>query len=143
MQPYINPSYFQQAAPIAPYNYRVPAPEQVTGINGKYVMSADQVTPNDVPMDGRFAFFPKQDMSEIYGKCWQSDGTIKTLVFRPFIDDMTNCMPKEDKSGIWADNEVTEGILSKLDELFGKMEQIEKSLGSQRKTTRTQSKESE
>ncbi|MBS5133075.1 MAG: hypothetical protein KHY96_07950 [Lachnospiraceae bacterium] len=35
------------------------------GLNGKMVDVVDQITANDVPMDGSVAIFPKKDMSEI------------------------------------------------------------------------------
>ena len=53
------------------------------GLNGMVVMSADKITADCVPMDGSAAFFPKQDLSEIYVKNWCADGTIRTLIFRP------------------------------------------------------------
>lgn len=60
-----------------------PAAQQPLGLNGMMVQSVDSITADAVPMDGSAAFFPKQDLSEIYVKSWNPDGTIKTLTFRP------------------------------------------------------------
>ena len=37
-------------------------------IMGKIVQNAEMITANDVPLNGSVAFFPKQDLSEIYGE---------------------------------------------------------------------------
>lgn len=53
-------------------------PNQPIGLNGKMVDAVEQITANDVPMDGSVAIFPKKDMSEIYLKSWTPNGTIAT-----------------------------------------------------------------
>lgn len=53
------------------------------GVNGRVVQSVEMITANDVPMDGSAAFFPMQDMSAIFAKSWNADGTIKTVTFKP------------------------------------------------------------
>lgn len=91
--PYGNQQRIEQ-----PQNYFQPAQTQQIqqpqmtpiGINGKIVPSVENITANDVPMDGSVAFFPKQDMSEIYAKSWNSDGTIRTIVFKPVLNDIAN-----------------------------------------------------
>ena len=60
-----------------------PAAQQSLRLNGMMVQSVDSITADAVPMDGSAAFFPKQDLSEIYVKSWNPDGTIKTLTFHP------------------------------------------------------------
>ena len=35
-------------------------------------------------------FFPKQDMSEIYVKGWNADGTINTIVYKPYTAPKDN-----------------------------------------------------
>lgn len=55
-------------------------PQQIIGINGRVVQAVENINANEVPMDGSMAFFPKQDMSEIYVKGWNADGTIRTIV---------------------------------------------------------------
>lgn len=59
-----------------------PMPQQIAGINGRIVQAVENINANEVPMDGSMAFFPKQDMSEIYVKGWNADGTIRTIVYK-------------------------------------------------------------
>ena len=61
-----------------------PMPQQIAGINGRIVQAVENINANEVPMDGSMAFFPKQDMSEIYVKGWNADGTINTIVYKPY-----------------------------------------------------------
>ena len=118
-------------------------PQQITGINGRIVQAVENINANEVPMDGSMAFFPKQDMSEIYVKGWNADGTIRTLTFKPVLNDKTDILSGDtEKLEFDLSEKATEGIMAKLNELSEKIEQL--SLGTQRKTPRTQSsKESE
>lgn len=126
-------------------------PQQITGINGRVVQTAENINANEVPMDGSMAFFPKQDLSEIYVKGWDANGLIKTIVYKPYTDansnNPNNLSSTDKKSKFDLSDESTELFMNKFDELFGKIEQLEdrfdKSLGSQRKSSRSQSKESE
>ena len=125
--------------------------QQIAGLNGRVIQTAENINANEVPMDGSMAFFPKQDLSEIYVKGWDANGLIKTVVYKPYTDvnsgNAVNSMPNTEKLKIDLSEKATEGIMNKFDELFGKIEQLEervdKSLGSQRKSSRTQSKESD
>lgn len=47
--------------------------QQEPQIMGKIVQNAEMITANDVPLNGSVAFFPKQDLSEIYAKSWTAD----------------------------------------------------------------------
>lgn len=53
------------------------------GIAGRIVASADDIAPNEVPMDGTLAFFPASDGSSIFARAWQRDGTIATIRYVP------------------------------------------------------------
>lgn len=135
--------YGQQYVPYNPYisqprvdtnqNYaqtlqQIPSqmPVQNLGINGKVVPSVENITANDVPMDGSVAFFPKQDMSEIYAKSWNADGTIRTIVFKPVLNDIANNLSHEpEKMKFDLSDECTGAFMGKFDELFGKIEQLE------------------
>lgn len=57
--------------------------QQMQGLICKPVVDASNVSPNDVPMDGNAAVFPKNDFSEIYVKSWTPNGTIQTVVYKP------------------------------------------------------------
>ena len=120
-----------------------PMPQQIAGINGRIVQAVETINPNEVPMDGSVAFFPKQDLTEIYAKSWNADGTIRTLTFKPVLNDKTDILSGDtEKLEFDLSEKATEGIMAKLNELSEKIEQL--SLGTQRKTSRTQSsKESE
>lgn len=117
-------------------------PQQIAGINGRIVQAVENINANEVPMDGSMAFFPKQDMSEIYVKGWNADGTIRTLTFKPVLNDKTDILSGDtEKLEFDLSEKATEGIMAKLNELSEKIEQL--SLGTQRKISRTQNKESE
>lgn len=128
-------------------------PTQMSGTTqqnfmGKIVDSIEAVKAVDIPMDGNIYYFPKADGTEIYGKQWQSDFTTRILTYKPCLDSNPNNLPTTDKNSKFdLSEESTELFMNKFDELFGKIEQLEsrfdKSLGSQRKTSRTQNKESE
>lgn len=125
-----------------------PMPQQTTGINGRVVQAVESINANEVPMDGSMAFFPKQDMSEIYVKGWNADGTIKTVVYKPYTapkdNQAVNSMANTENAKFTLSDESTQLFLNKFEELSEKIGQLEdrfyKSLGTQRKTSRTQSK---
>lgn len=125
-----------------------PIPQQIVGINGRIVQAVENINANEVPMDGSMAFFPKQDMSEIYVKGWNADGTIRTIVYKPYTEPggSNACNPTTDieNAKFTLSDESTQLFLNKFEELSKKIGQLEdrfdKSLGTQRKTSRTQSK---
>ncbi len=116
---------FQNFQPPYQQNMNQPqmqAPQQQfqqmpTGINGKVVPSVENITANDVPMDGSVAFFPRQDMAEIYAKSWNSDGTIKTVIYKPFMDNPSNPPQSEEKLKIGLSDEATDAFMKRFDEL--------------------------
>lgn len=97
-----------------------PIPQQVSGINGRIVQTVENINANEVPMDGSMAFFPKQDMSEIYVKGWNADGTIRTIVYKPYTapkDNQTvNSMPDAENAKFTLSDESTQLFLNKFDE---------------------------
>lgn len=125
-----------------------PIPQQIVGINGRIVQAVENINANEVPMDGSMAFFPKQDMSEIYVKGWNADGTIRTIVYKPYTEpggsNAGNPTTDIENAKFTLSDESTELFMSKFDELSEKIGQLEnrfdKSLGVQRKTSKTQSK---
>lgn len=104
MQPYINP-YFQnnlyqqqmynpmspyqdrlaqlqaQYNQQPPYNQMAQQPQSV-GLNGEIVDSLDVVKAKNVDMSGNVTFYPKSDMTEIYTKQLQADGTSKIVTYK-------------------------------------------------------------
>ena len=120
--------------------------QQAIGLNGRIVQVVENINANEVPMDGSMAFFPKQDLSEIYVKGWNADGTIKTIVYKPQIDNKSvqavNSSFDTEKLKIALSEQATADIMQRFDDLSAKIEQLESkvALGTQRKTTQSQSK---
>ena len=103
VQQYQQPPYMQQAA---------------QRINGRVVQSSDMITANDVPMDGSVAFFPTQDLSEIYAKRWDANGKIVTRLFKPVSDSYpSNTTQDTEKLKILLSDEVTQVFMKRFDEL--------------------------
>lgn len=90
-------------------------------LNGKFIAEIKDVSANDVPLNGRPAIFVKNDMSEIYTKMWNADGTITTNTFKRITDSTPT--PVAD--------DVAE-LVDRLDTLEGKIsarfEKIEKAV---------------
>lgn len=161
MQPYVNPYYLQQNQQGYPqyynplsqvqnraidYQQNIPNNYQqnqiVQGINGKIISEMSQITANDVPMDGSVAFFPKQDLSEVYAKSWNADGTIRTVTYKPVLDNEPKNVPTDtEKLKCDLSDEATQGIMDKFEEISDRLGQLEKSLQSQRKTSQSQRKD--
>ena len=130
-QPYYSPyqtqQRFQQSDQMAqPQVPVMQQPIQARGLNGMIVPSVDKVTADCVPMDGSAAFFPKQDLSEIYVKNWCADGTIRTLTFKPVFEGggaNGNNSPTAKEN-----TEITEVFQKRFDELVSKIEELEKTV---------------
>lgn len=58
-------------------------PQTLSMIPGRMVANADEITPQEVPMDGSISLFPQNDYSCIYAKTWTKEGTIATMKFIP------------------------------------------------------------
>lgn len=103
---------------------QMPGAYQQPGLIGKMVNDVSMVSPNDVPMDGNIAIFPKNDMSEIYCKQWKQDGTIQTVVYKPILDqnqtDGSN-MPQMDFNAI---NDDLKALRGEFSERFDRMEKF-------------------
>lgn len=109
-------------------------PQQVqslpaSGMVGKIVGRIEDIAPQDVPMTGAPAFFPKQDLSEIYVKAWSGNGTLDTVVFKPVsTTDGINPMDGGKKLEIGLSDDVTGAFMKRFDELESKISSIESSL---------------
>ena len=109
-------------------------PQQVqslfaSGMVGKMVGRIEDIAPQDVPRTGAPAFFPKQDLSEIYVKAWNSNGTLDTVVFKPVsMQDGINPMDDNKKLEIGLSDDVTGAFMKRFDELERKISSIESSL---------------
>ena len=91
-----------------------PMPSQQSAILfGRVVKNEEEITPNEVSMDGSISIFPLSDYSCIIAKQWNSDGTIKTL---KFIQDKADKNEEiEQPTDIF--NDLTQHIDSRLDKI--------------------------
>lgn len=114
---------YQQGQQMLPS--QMPGAYQQPGLIGKMVNDVSMVSPNDVPMDGNIAIFPKNDMSEIYCKQWKQDGTIQTVVYRPVQAENnaegTN-IPQMDF------NALNEDVRALREDILARLDSIEKSV---------------
>ena len=76
------PNAFQNQVP---QNQQFPMNQQpvVNPLNGRMVNSIEEITANDVPMNVPYSIFPKNDLSQIYIKSWNANGTIQTIAYAP------------------------------------------------------------
>lgn len=65
-------------------------------ILGKIVDSLDVVKATDIPLDGSTSYFPLTDGSAIITKKLTSDGTSKTVVYKPEIEKEVTYATTED-----------------------------------------------
>ena len=127
MQP--QQQFYNQAAAVQQYQQPPYMQQASQRINGRVVQSADMITANDVPMDGSVAFFPTQDLSEIYAKSWDANGKIVTRLFKPVLDSYpSNTTQDTEKLKIWLSGEATEVFEKHFDTLFSKIEELEKKI---------------
>lgn len=99
---------------------------QPQGIIGRVVNDFNEITANDVPMNGNAAFFPKADGSELQVRSWAANGTIQTVVYKPILEqnqaDGTN-IPQNDFTAL------NDGINAFREEILSRLDNIEKSVG--------------
>ena len=113
-------------------------------IMGKIVQNAEMITANDVPLNGSVAFFPKQDLSEIYAKSWTADGVIRTMTFKPIQnEEVSNLSTESTESQIGAILNVTDGLEKTLNEIVSKIDNLEKNLSKTATKTRSSSAKKE
>ena len=74
-----------------------PQTQQPQSLNGKIVDSEDVVKATEVPIGG-YGIFPKADLSEIYIKSWNNNGTTSIITFKPIIQETKELQTVEDNS---------------------------------------------
>ena len=113
-------------------------------IMGKIVQNAEMITANDVPLNGSVAFFPKQDLSEIYAKSWTADGVIRTMTFKPIQnEEVSNLSTESTERQIGEILNVTDGLEKTLNEIVSKIDNLEKNLAKPATKTRSSSAKKE
>ena len=123
MQP--QQQFYNQAASVQQYQQPPYMQQSAQRINGRVVQSADMITANDVPMDGSVAFFPTQDLSEIYAKSWDANGKIVTRLFKPVSDSYpSNTTQDTEKLKIGLSDEVTQVFMNRFDKLEKRIDDL-------------------
>lgn len=90
---YTQPPRYQQmqmnnnTMPSQQYIPPMPQPATQVGLLGKSVDSIDVVKAMDIPLDGSVSYFPLTDGSAIVTKQLQNDGTSKTIVYKPIVEE--------------------------------------------------------
>ena len=137
--PYIQQQrgYQQQEIPIQQYQ---PVQQQI-GINGKVIQTVENITANDVPMDGSVAFFPKNDLSEIYAKKWNSDGTICTVLFKPVLNNKST--ETVENSEINSTEKLTKTVMERFDELEKRIDDFMNKSTQKQQVNRSKKEETE
>lgn len=113
--------YGQIQQPFVPApTYQPQQPQQQStqhqqGILGRMISNPNEITPQEIPMDGSISMFPMQDGSAVYGKFWDSNGQIKTIRFVPENVDQ----PQQQSDPFAAIN-------SRLDSIEGLLKQRQK-----------------
>lgn len=107
----------------------IPAQVQPQGVVAKLVDGFDNITANDVPMNGG-AIFAKHDGSELQVRQWNANGTITTTRYLPQIDDLETQTVKlssnDLESQISAFKDVLGGIQEDVKALNEKLDKISK-----------------
>ena len=125
-------NYNQQYNPQQPYMERLAGLQQFQqmpmGISGRVVPNAEAIAANDVPMDGSVAFFPMQDMSQILAKSWNADGTIKTVIYKPFVETPSNLSTTNEKLNVGLSDDVTQAFMQRFDDIVNRISHLEQSM---------------
>lgn len=84
--------YGQQSFPMMQPQMSSVQPQQLqqSQLLGRYVASADEITPQEVSMGNAPSLFPLADGSAIIAKQWANDGTIKTVRYSAELADDSN-----------------------------------------------------
>lgn len=117
-------SYGQRTPMTPPPNQVVPQPQQTmvpstipfNGLNGKIVDSEEVVRATEVPMGG-YGVFPKADLSKVYIKSWNPNGTTSVIAYEPIV-------PETPPDPIAINNSALKQLAEKIDVLEGKIDKI-------------------
>ena len=114
---YPNYSSYMQQQQIPQYATMAPQQTiQTIGLQGKVVDSIDAAKVSDVPFGG-YALFPKADLSEIYIKSWNNNGTTQISVYKPLPAEDSPEQKQEDFNTIILQKVV--GVEQKIDAIIG------------------------
>ena len=103
-------------------------PQQPQGIIGRAVNDFSEITANDVPMDGRSAIFPKNDMSEIQVRTWGNDGKIITTSYKPILEHQNQMADisilESEKLKIGLSDDVTDAFMKRFDDIEKRLDEF-------------------
>ena len=126
--PYFQQQRFQNVEqpiqqPIVNYQQPIQMPKS-NGLLGKSVDSIDVVKAMDIPLDGSISYFPLTDGSAIVSKQLQTDGTSKTIVYKPIVEKQKDKQQERFVTFEEFDRAIGEIDLSELEELQNLKEDI-------------------
>lgn len=102
--------------------------QRASGINGRFVGRIEDVTANEVSMDGSVSLFPQNDLSVIYAKSWNADGTIKTIAYKPILEENiqngTNIPTNTQKAEFEHFNAILDDIKASVDDVLASMDKV-------------------
>ena len=130
---YYNPNLYQNYMQQYSGNYMMPQPPmpimsqnnmpsqqgqpQASTLNGKLVDSLDVAKATEVPIGG-YGIFPKADLSEIYIKSWNSNGTTSIITFKPIAPEENPTSATQQK------NNISNMLIQKITELENKIDML-------------------
>ena len=116
-------------------------PQQPQGIIGRAVNDFSEITANDVPMDGRSAVFPKNDMSEIQVRTWGNDGKIITTSYKPILEHQNQMADisilESEKLKIRLSDDVTAAFMKRFDDIEKRLDEFAIKSAAKTSTSRT------
>lgn len=98
-----NPQNFQQQMPLL---------QQTNYISGKIVDSEDVVKVAEIPFGG-YGVFPRADLTEIYFKIWNNNGTTSIITYKPST-----------QQPVQSQEEIVNKILQKVENLENKISEL-------------------
>lgn len=87
-------------------------------LQGRIVGNEQEIVSGEVPNDGSFAVFVKDDLKTIWAKAWMGDGLIHTNVYQKVEEDAPEKQHNDQ-------NLVFQTILEKLDSIEARVAKIE------------------
>lgn len=106
-----------------PMGFSQSVPQQMPSsqLNGKIVDSEEMVRATEVPM-GSYGIFPKADMSEIFIKTWNPNGTTNIIHYKPA--GTADSQNKHDYQQPFLEDKVADKIIDRLEQMEEKIEEL-------------------
>lgn len=125
--PYMNQQRFQnQQINQQPITQPITQMPQICSLIGKQVDSIDVVKATDIPLDGSTCYFPLIDGSAIVTKKLQTDGTSKTVIYKPIDNNEESTIKYATLSDL--ENAIENIDLSDLDDIKDDIKDLKQSI---------------